>query len=86
MAIERLPTIALIDINLGLTPLVVVGFPDDDVEGKYASALALAVRAVTDRDGLQVALQHVSHGPTQAAAIPILHIPLHQTMVMAPSL
>src|SRR5262245_52341420 len=47
MAIERLPAIALIHVDHGLAPLIVVGFSHDDVEGEYASALPLAVRTVT---------------------------------------
>ena len=63
MAMYRLPAIALIHIDHGLTLLLIVSFPYHEVEGEYASALLLAVRAMAYCDRARVALQYVTHRP-----------------------
>src|SRR5262245_33193066 len=73
MAIGGLPAITYVDDEPGLATLLVVFISDSQVYGEHASALPLAVRAMTYYGCLRFPLQHVTHGPAQAATFPFMH-------------
>src|SRR4029077_10988297 len=61
LTIDRLPAIARIHVDHGLALLIIISFSYDEVEGEQASALPLAVRAMTYCDCPCIAFQHVTH-------------------------